>query len=373
MLTIADIAQAVASPYTVWRTLTDIKAEMRNGRPYYVAGNAAVSFRVEHRGQKMMLKCFTRPNPRLAVIYGNDFYARELCVSDISGRNTMVDCLLTPYIEGRTLDEAICHADNRATFSLLASSFDRLALQILSSPRAHGDLKPENIIVGENFEMSAIDWDAAFLPSLAGEQALEIGTAAYQHPARTTELYDKHIDDYSIAMISTLLHLAAADPSTTSNYQAFHEPEAMPQDIIEGRTDWLTRSLDLLAEKGMAAEYRIAKMLTSPTPQLFDLKRILQFKFSTAEAADSPITLDHELGLWGCRGENGWVVAPLFDSGFEPMDGVMLATLGGYKHFVGAGNRIIASFPGDVIIKPLPKRQARVTDHEGEHTIELGC
>lgn len=371
MITIADISRAVISPYTVWRTLSDIKAEMCGGRPYFVAGNAAVSFRVEHKGQRMMLKCFTRTNPRLQAIYGEAFHPRELCVSDISGRNTMVDCLLVPYIEGYTLDEAICRAEDSASFRHLAEAFDLLAMEILSSARAHGDLKPENIIVGEDGTMKAIDWDAAFIPSLAGETALEIGTAAYQHPARTIEMYDKHLDDYSIALISTLLHLAAADPSTISYYKQYHEPQTMPHEILSGRSEWLTKSLDLLAAKGMAAEYRIARMLLSPTPHIFDLERILRYKFATTQEAHTTLTLDQEHGLWGCRSEEGWAVAPLFDSGFEPMDGMMLATLAGYKHFVATDGRILKSFSADTIVKPLRGARAKITDDKGERTIDI--
>ena len=60
MHTIADIVDAVASPYAEWRTLRDVKPEMRDGRPVYVTGNAAVSFRVEHEGRLKMLKCYIR-------------------------------------------------------------------------------------------------------------------------------------------------------------------------------------------------------------------------------------------------------------------------------------------------------------------------
>ncbi len=371
MITIADIARAVTNPYTFWRTLSGISIEMCDGRPCYVAGNAAVSFRAEYHGRKMMLKCFTRSNTHLAAIYGTDFHARELCVSDISGRNSMIDCLLSPYIEGISLDEAICRADDSATFRQLAEGFDKLALEIISSPRAHGDLKPENIIVGTDQTMTAIDWDAAFLPSLAGEQALEIGTAAYQHPDRTIEMYDKHIDDYSIAAISTMLHTAAADPATIEYYKTYNEPAAMPHEIINGKTEWLENTLNLLSAKGMAAEYRIAKMLSSTTAYLLDLERVFKYKQTHISFDEESLYLDHEHGLWCCRNEAGWAIAPLFDSGFEPIEGVMLATLGNYKHFVTAGNNIIASFPATTTIKPLKGKRAQIKDERGERIVEL--
>ena len=91
-----------------------------------------------------------------------------------------------------------------------------MAVGLLDREYAHGDLKPENIIVTPDGDMRAIDWDAAFTPELAGNPAPETGTAAYQHPLRTNELFDKHIDDYSIAMLSTMLHAAASTPPPPS-------------------------------------------------------------------------------------------------------------------------------------------------------------
>ncbi|MBO5276038.1 MAG: protein kinase, partial [Alistipes sp.] len=147
MLSIADIVNAVAFPFSVWRTLHGILPEMCDGRPAYVAGNAAVSFRVQYRGERKMLKCYIRTNENLRAIYGEAFRPQELCVVDIVGRHRWVDCLLMDYVEGRTLDEAICLASTEKERLALADSFDRMACELLAQERAHGDLKPENIIV----------------------------------------------------------------------------------------------------------------------------------------------------------------------------------------------------------------------------------
>ena len=99
MLSIADIVNAVAFPFSVWRTLHGILPEMCDGRPAYVAGNAAVSFRVQYRGERKMLKCYIRTNENLRAIYGEAFRPQELCVVDIVGRHRWVDCLLMDYVE----------------------------------------------------------------------------------------------------------------------------------------------------------------------------------------------------------------------------------------------------------------------------------
>lgn len=356
MTTIANIVDALAAPYTVWRTLRGIEPTFHDNRPLYVAGNAAVTFRVKHDGMDKILKCYTRTNNHLTAIYGDEFHPRELCIIDIVGRKVWIDCLLTPYIEGITLDEALCSADGEQELIAIASSFDAFAKRLLLSERAHGDLKPENLIYTPSGEIVAIDWDAAFLPSFAGELSPEIGTAAYQHPLRTTELYDKHIDDYSIAFISVLLHSAAIDDTTITHYRRYHEPLLSPRDIMRGRASELERISELFAQRGMAREYRLAQMLRSAQPRLFNLQSIfsptLTSSANSAEDAASPY-LDVANGYWGCRNESRWLIEPMFDNGYEPSDGVMLAELGGYYHFVSLEGKVVKNFPLGTRVKPM--------------------
>ena len=359
MLSIADIVDAVACPFTVWRTLGGLQAEMHDGRPVYVAGNAAVSFRVVYKGCRKMLKCYIRTNENLPVIYGSDYLRNELCVIDIVGRHRWVDCLLMDYVEGRTLDETICAATTSEKYLALAENFDAMAIELLRSERAHGDLKPENIIVREDGGMVAIDWDNAFVPAFAGRRSPEIGTAAYQHPARRAEMFDKRIDDYSIAFISTMLHLMAVDAATAEHYAAYHEPLHMPAEFVNTSgwraTSVLENILEIFARRGMAREYRVAQMLSSSTPYLSDLERVMtlcrgEFKCN-AEAA----SLEYGAhGWWGCKCGEEWIIAPLYSGGFEPSEGLILLELGGYRHFVSMEDgSVVASFESATNVGPL--------------------
>ncbi|MBP3565765.1 MAG: protein kinase [Alistipes sp.] len=358
MTTIANIVDALAAPYTVWRTLRGIEPTFHDNRPLYVAGNAAVTFRVKHDGMDKILKCYTRTNNHLAAIYGDEFHPRELCIIDIVGRKVWIDCLLTPYIEGITLDEALCSADGEQELIAIASSFDTFAKRLLLSERAHGDLKPENLILTPTGEIRAIDWDAAFLPSFAGEASPEIGTAAYQHPQRTTDLYDKHIDDYSIAFLSVFLHAAAIDSTTIEYFRKYHEPMLSPKDIIRGKVSELERICDLFAQRGMAREYRLAQMLRSTSARLFNLRPTLLPEITlsadtSSEDNDNAPCLDVANGYWGCRDNCRWLIEPLFDNGYEPTCGVMLTELGGYSHFVDLEGNVVKSFSMGTRVKPM--------------------
>ena len=374
MLSIADIVNAVAFPFSVWRTLHGILPEMCDGRPAYVAGNAAVSFRVQYRGQRKMLKCYIRTNENLKTIYGEAFRPQELCVVDIVGRHRWVDCLLMDYVEGRTLDEAICLASTEKERLALADSFDRMACELLAQERAHGDLKPENIIVRKDGVMVAIDWDNAYVPALADRRSPEIGTAAYQHPERRAEMYDKHVDDYSIAFISTLLHLMAVDAASAEHYRMHHEPRYMPREFINPHgwyaTPTLAHILDVFTRKGMAREYRVAQMLSSATPYLSDLKRVMEFSQLPFAGGESPSLEYGPHGWWGCKSSEEWILPPLYSGGFEPSEGMILLELDGYRHFVSLEDgSVVASFDKDSNVAPLRDGVTRMRMADGSERV----
>ena len=366
MILISHIVNSLAQRFPVWRTLRGVQIICRDGRPIYSAGNVSAVFQVWHEGQRKSLKCYIRSNANLKHIYKSHFYERELCVFELSGTRHWIDCLLVPYVEGMTLEEAICKAENREDFKQLAEEFDRMACWLLEKVFAHGDLKPENIIVRGDGKMRAIDWDSAFLPQFAGSNSFEQGTAAYQHPKRDGELFDKHIDDYSIAMISTLLHAYAVKPELCEQFRLEHEHLLSPASILAGTDRNFESILDLFAQHAMAREYHIAKMLASPIAQLFDLKRLLGL--STVEC-NREEELDESAGLWGYRNKRGWTVAPLFEMGFEPMDGVGLVKLGRYNHFITTDGRLLRTFGQGERVKPLRSGRAQIINADGTEQI----
>ena len=373
MLTIANIVDAVAFPFTVWRTLQGIEPEMQDGRPRYVTGNAAVSLPVRYQGRRYMLKCYTRPSDRLPAIYGEAFRPKELCVVDFAGRYHWVDCLLAEYVEGRSLDEVLCEATTEEEFSSLAREFDRMAGEILRSERAHGDLKPENIIVREDGSMVAIDWDAAFVPMFKGMRAVEIGTAAYQHPRRDTAFYDKHLDDYSVAFISTLLHFAALRPDVMEHYRQHREPPFTPVSLISGGralTAALHSIVEEFARRGMAREYQVAMMLGSQYVRLYDMAEVFSCKAMTMTDLEGAELEMNDKGRWGVLLGNEWILPPLYTSGIGLSEGVALMELGAYRHFVRLQDGVVLrSFSREENVGPLRDGCTRVRTADGEERI----
>lgn len=358
MTSIQDIVDAVANPYTPWRTLKGLEIKCEDDMPQYITGNASVIFTVMHNNRRKILKCYKGHNPHLQAIYGKEFHPAELCVSNIMGQRFRIDCLLTDYIEGCTLHEKLCQHLTAEELGRLATAFDKMAGELLQMERAHGDIKPENIIVGYDGSMTLIDWDAAYVPALSGNEAFETGTAAYQHPLRSKEHYDKHIDDYSIAMISTLLHAYATSPDMAEYYRKHHRPQTHPKEMCFQRigyhymqhmnsgtlnNDWLHSVLDLFARKCMPQQYHIARLLRDNTPRLFTLKRLFFPPETLPTYDEQEMEANVWNGLWGYSTPKGWAIAPLFDECMDPKEGVLQIRLAEYKHLLRCNGKIITS------------------------------
>ncbi|MBQ1253034.1 MAG: hypothetical protein IIY05_01645 [Alistipes sp.] len=367
MTSIQDIVDAVANPYTPWRTLKGLEIKCEDDMPQYITGNASVIFTVMHNNRRKILKCYKGHNPHLPAIYGKEFHPTELCVSNIMGQHFWIDCLLTDYIEGCTLHEKLCQHLTAEELGRLATAFDKMAGELLQMERAHGDIKPENIIVGYDGSMTLIDWDAAYVPALKGKIAVETGTAAYQHPLRDQEFFDKHIDNYSIALISTLLHAYATSPDMAEYYREHHHPQAHPREIYHPRSsyshrrnlssnksdngDWLYSVLDLFARKCMPRQYHIARLLRDNTPQLFTLKRLFFPPETLPTYDEQEIEANVWNGLWGYSAPKGWAIVPLFDECQDPKDGVLQVRLAEYKHLLKGNGDIITSLDAAIKVK----------------------
>jgi hypothetical protein len=62
-----------------------------------------------------------------------------------------------------------------------------------------------------------------WIPALAGEKAVEVGTPPYRDPRRTPLDFDKTIDDHSAHLIAGGLHTLASHPELWPRYTTFEE------------------------------------------------------------------------------------------------------------------------------------------------------
>ena len=277
MFTLRQYLTTLADTHGLTKTLGGMEVcRDSRGRMCYTVGNSAIVFRVRHEGHIRSLRCYMHPPRHLAEIYGERLLSQELYLYDSPRSGVWVDVVLGDWIEGATLHEAVAEAaaaEDATRLGQLAAAFDRLAARLTSDDWAHGDLKPENIVVDPSGRLHLIDLDAMYLPAFAGEASPELGTAAFQHPARTIRDFNASLDDYPAALISTALHALALDPTLYVRYPDADGLLFSPQQI---RTDEALReAIALFEREGLAVQYRIARLLYAPTPRLFGLPELL--------------------------------------------------------------------------------------------------
>ena len=325
-ISIRSLLACADSSSLLWGHLHDfVFVRDEEGRPLFRIGNSSVIFRVTYRGQEWKMKCYVRPKRNLRAIYRENYYPKELCVPDIMGRR--VDVVLEPWVEGKTLDSAIRAAmGDTERMQWLADEFDKLAMRLLDAEWAHGDLKPENIVVNAE-GMHLIDFDAIYRPGFEPQDCNEIGTIDFQHPQRGRR-FDKSIDDYPVALISTVLHALAIDSTLGERYPIDDALPINPCDAVNGCDKALSEIETLFARRGMAARYRIARLLRSPHVALSGLRERIEQAQLTPTPRNQKMVLFNHQGMFGFRDKQEIVIPPLFDQAFEFNEGRAEVLLG---------------------------------------------
>ena len=91
---------------------------------------------------------------------------------------------------------------------------------LMPQPFAHGDLKPDNILVKSDGTLVLVDYDGMYVPAMKGQRARELGSPDFRHPSRTETDFDEHIDDFSLASILLSLKAISLQPSLLEEYGA---------------------------------------------------------------------------------------------------------------------------------------------------------
>ena len=146
------------------------------------------------------------------------YFQKELFVDSTVSSDTEFPVLLMDWAEGVTLDKYVHqHISDKYALQLITYQFCRMAAWLMSQTFAHGDLKPDNILVSEDGALVLVDYDGMFVPAMQGQKARELGSPDYRHPLRTEECFNEHIDDFPLALIGMSLKAIALDTSLLQN------------------------------------------------------------------------------------------------------------------------------------------------------------
>ena len=194
----------------------------------------------------------------------------------LAGTEEGIDTLIVGWIEGITLSDyladcAVGRASSSAGssggngacasssaggyaggYASVSRAFDQLALEVLSAEYAHGDISPDNIIiVGDTMRLIDLDtrWEEAMSHAYS-----TIGTPRFTHRHKAF-LRNKHIDDFAIATLSTLL-------AALATYDTAADAVTPPNELLTLGGSNLDRALDIarrrLRRVGDTAHYEMA-------------------------------------------------------------------------------------------------------------------
>lgn len=234
---ISEYRDAILSAEDNFKELSSLRPVLdRNRDPVMSSGNFAVIFKMRDKkdGKLYAVKCFIKEQERRnesyikiadeleymtsSYIVPIRYLEEELFVDSEQCDSEEFPVVLMDWVEGQTLSNYIeQHIDSRYDLEMLSYRFNCMAAWLQTQPFAHGDLKPDNILVREDGSLVLVDYDGMFVSSMKGEPAREIGSPDYRHPLRTYKDFDENIDDFSIAVISLSLRAIALSPELLSH------------------------------------------------------------------------------------------------------------------------------------------------------------
>ena len=236
---ISEYIEAIRSAEDNFDKLSNLRPVLDGvGNPVMSSGNFAVVFKMKdiQTNKFYAVKCFTREQEEREERYreiikvldeikspyfvSTKFYDKELFVDTSQSDDTEFPVLVMDWVEGLCLDKYMqVIRDNKARRELLAQKFQKFVCWLLPKHFAHGDLKPDNIIVKDDGNIVLVDYDGMFVPSLYGKPALELGTPMFRYKNRTLDDFNEYVDDYAAVFILLILKIGVIHPNVIENFE----------------------------------------------------------------------------------------------------------------------------------------------------------
>lgn len=246
-----------------------------HGEPCRSSGAFAVVFKMKDpkTGRNYALKCFTDEQEGRGEAYRQiaeelefvdstyitavKYLEQELFV-DSSCNDEVFPVLLMDWVDGETMETYVAdhYADSHA-MAMLCYRFCKMAGWLRSQSFAHGDIKPDNIMVRPDGTLTLVDYDGMYVAAMKGRKSPTIGTKDFAHPLRTVDDFDETIDDFALAVIALSLKAISLDPSLYTTYGASDRLLFAASDFLD-----LSKSKALSALQSLLADEELKTLLS---------------------------------------------------------------------------------------------------------------
>ena len=195
----------------------------------YGTGSYAVIFKAQDAFNTYAIRCFLTVEPetveryreisdylkniRASWLVNFSFFEREI---NVNGQYYPV--LKMDWINGKLLNSYINEVlQNNIALSTLQREIVAISRSLERNQIGHGDIQCGNMIVQTDAAnkpvIKLIDYDGLYIPAFKGKVNLEKGRSEFQHPQRTTAVFNEKIDRFSFWVILCALEALKFDKS----------------------------------------------------------------------------------------------------------------------------------------------------------------
>lgn len=272
---ISEYVEAIKVAEDNFNELTYLRPVLKDGSlPVMSVGGYSVVFKMQdvRDGKLYAVKCFTKDQEGRAESYkliadelefvssnymiSVKYLEKELFVDTDNSEEDEFPVLLMDWVDGQPLDKYLRqNLYMKKTLEKLLNNFFQLAKWLIDQPFAHGDLKPDNILVKNDGSLVLVDYDGMYVPAMKGQKSREVGSPDFCHPQRNEDIFDEHIDDFSILSILLSLCVCFIKPGYLNKYGTEDRLLFSKNDYIDIQRSNAFRSIPSIIES--ATNYKL--------------------------------------------------------------------------------------------------------------------
>jgi len=217
------------------------------GLPFARSGGFALTFKLIGNNKSWALRLFQkdRVGDKLGERYGAISRGIKSCglpyfvefsflPAGISIQTQTYSCVKMGWAEGTVLGTYIeKNKRNKSVLLQLRQNIQKMSADMERVGFAHGDFQTDNLLVSSSGGLKFVDYDAFFVPEIAGLGAIEVGYPNFQHPERgKLKPFDNKMDRFSYLVIDAALNALISNPDL------WDKVSADPQGLLVRASDF---------------------------------------------------------------------------------------------------------------------------------------